>query len=118
MLTWIIQIFLLSLIFIFLLHHLFCYMKDTLTIPKVKDLVTYSSKKYDNIYSVLSNKNVKTDNEVSTSSSNYTEIDLLPNNADSLMKDELKNFLKKNLNKSEEYTEASSDLYSENYTYL
>jgi hypothetical protein len=34
------------------------------------------------------------------------------------MKDELKNFLKKNLNKSEEYTDASSDLYSENYTYL
>lgn len=114
MLTWIIQIFLLSLIFIFLLHHLFCYMKDTLTIPKVKDLVSYSSKKYDNIYSILSNQNKIPSNEISS----YTEIDLLPNNADSLMKDELKNFLKKNLNKGEEYTDASSDLYSENYTYL
>jgi uncharacterized protein YqgQ len=92
-------------------------MKDTLTIPKVKDLVSYSSKKYDNIYSVLSNKNGKVNNEISLSS-NYTEIDLLPNNADSLMKDELKNFLKKNLNKSEEYADASSELYSENYSYL
>jgi hypothetical protein len=89
-------------------------MKDTLTIPKVKDLVSYSSKKYDNIYSVLSNKNVKPINEISS----YTEIDLLPNNADSLMKDELKSFLKKNLNKSEDFTDASTELYSENYSYL
>jgi hypothetical protein len=94
-------------------------MKDTLTIPKVKDLVSYSSKKYDNINSVLSNKNGKLINDLSMSSElNYTEIDLLPNNADSLMKDELKNFLKKNLNKGDEFTNDSSELYTENYSYL
>ena len=116
MLTWLIQIILLSIIFIFLIHHLFCYMKNTLTIPKVKDLVTSPLKKYNDILSILLNKNIGSGTGAGTEDEStyktdeflgkalYTEIDLLPNNMDNSnpnpnsMKDELKKFLKTNLN--------------------
>lgn len=93
MLTWIIQIFIISIIFIFLVHHLLMFFKTTLTIPRVKDLVNTPNEKYQNIYDTILHK---------TSSSDYTDIDLLPNNnfgnESNVMKDELKSFLKKQLN--------------------
>uniref|UniRef100_A0A6C0KM39 Uncharacterized protein n=1 Tax=viral metagenome TaxID=1070528 RepID=A0A6C0KM39_9ZZZZ len=95
MLTWIIQISLLSIIFIFLIHHLLLFFKSTLTVPKIKDLVNSPNQKYKNIYETISNKNVS-----------YTNIDLLPCQPDikenKSMKDELKSFLKKQLNNDEE----------------
>lgn len=91
MLTWIIQISLISIIFIFLVHHLLMFFKTTLTVPKIKDLVNSPNQKYQNIYDTISHK-----------SSSYTDIDLLPNdnfvNSESTMKNELKSFLKKQLN--------------------
>ena len=106
MLTWIIQISLISIIFIFLVHHLLLFFKSTLTVPKIKDLVNSPTQKYKNIYDTISNKN-----------NSYTTIDLLPSsdfnstlefNSDfqdlnsavekKSMKDELKSFLKKQLN--------------------
>jgi len=96
MLTWIIQISLISLIFIFLVHNLIMFFKSTLTVPKIKDLVNSSEKKYQKIYDTLST----TDNKNS-----YTAIDLLPTSVvepDSSMKDELKSFLKKQLNNDTE----------------
>jgi len=94
MLTWIIQISLISIIFIFLVHHLLMFFKTTLTVPKIKDLVNSPNQKYQNIYDTISHK---------SSSSDYTDIDLLPNdnyvnNESSSMKNELKSFLKKQLN--------------------
>jgi len=104
MLSWIIQISLISIIFIFLVHHLITFFKTTLTVPKIKDLVNSSEKKYQKIYDTISNHN-----------NSYTSIDLLPNdsntnnntnnnNSDISMKDELKSFLKKQL-KSENETD-------------
>lgn len=91
MLTWIIQISLISIIFIFLVHHLLMFFKTTLTVPKIKDLVNSPNQKYQNIYDTISHK-----------SSSYTDIDLLPDdnfvNSESTMKNELKSFLKKQLN--------------------
>ena len=46
MLSWVIQITLISIILIFLVHHLINFFKSTLTVPKIKDLVNTSSKKY------------------------------------------------------------------------
>jgi cell shape-determining protein MreC len=106
MLTWIIQISIISIIFIFLVHHLLLFFKATLTVPKIKDLVNSPTQKYQNIFDTISNKN-----------NSYSSIDLLPtsefsSNPDFLsnlqevsvesksMKDELKNFLKKQLNNS------------------
>jgi hypothetical protein len=93
MLAWIIQISLISIIFIFLVHHLLMFFKTTLTVPKIKDLVNSPNQKYQNIYDTIAHK----------SSGGYTDIDLLPNdsfvsNESNSMKNELKSFLKKQLN--------------------
>ena len=112
MLSWIIQVIIISIILIFLVHYLINFFKSTLTIPKIKDLVNTPTKNYENIYNIINNRenNQKTDDyyiDSSSSSSssssnnsndnNYTLIDLLPNNDNINMKDELKNFLKSQL---------------------
>jgi len=94
MLTWILQISLISIIFILLVHHLLMFFKKTLTVPKIKDLVNSPNQKYQNIYDTISHN---------TSNGGYTDIDLLPNdntssNESDTMKNELKSFLKKQLN--------------------
>ena len=100
MLGWIIQIISISFLFILLVHHLICFFKNTLTIPKIKDLVRSTNKKYDNIYQVI-NENSK-DNNNSVDSS---YIDLLPvSNSTNYMKDELKFFLKEQLNFENEHS--------------
>jgi hypothetical protein len=67
------------------------FFKTTLTVPKIKDLVNSPNQKYQNIYDTISHK-----------STSYTDIDLLPTgdiiNESSNMKNELKSFLKKQLN--------------------
>jgi hypothetical protein len=104
MLSWIIQISLISILFIFLVHHLLLFFKSTLTVPKIKDLVNSPNQKYQHIYDTILNKSgsllVPSSSSSSSSSSvGYTNIELLPLNNDS-MKDELKSFLKKQLNKN------------------
>ena len=94
MLTWVIQISIISIIFIFLVHHLLMFFKTTLTVPKIKDLVNSSNQKYQNIYDTISHK---------TNVTSYTNIDLLPTEENIIseennMKNELKSFLKKQLN--------------------
>jgi hypothetical protein len=95
MLSWIIQMSIISIVFIFLIHHLLSFFKSTLTVPKVKDLVNSPTQKYQHIFDTLSK---------SSSSSSYTNIDILPtemedlNSSSSSMKNELKSFLKKQLN--------------------
>ena len=98
MLSWIIQISLISIIFIFLVHHLILFFKSTLTVPKIKDLVNSPNQKYQHIYDTISNNSSSSS---SSSTTGYTNIELLPLNNDS-MKDELKSFLKKQLNKNVE----------------
>lgn len=107
MLTWIIQISLISIIFIFLVHHLLMFFKSTLTVPKIKDLVNSPNQKYQNIYDTILHK---------TSSIGYTDIDILPNdnfvnNEPNTMKDELKLFLKKQLNGNNDNTMRMDSLF-------
>lgn len=124
MLSWIIQITIVSIILIFLVHYLFNFFKETLTVPKIKDLVNVPNKKYENMFNIISKTNETT---------NYTDIDLLPiqtnieaqsienneqkwNNqpdADS-MKNELKSFLKKQFKESTTTKEFSSEISSLN----
>lgn len=113
MLVWIIQISFISIILIFLVHHLIGFFKSTLTVPKIKDLVNSSNQKYQKIYDTISSS--------STTNSNSTSIDLLPIlgqpgldqnilrqpgleqpilDSDN-MKNELKSFLKKQLHNTE-----------------
>ena len=112
MFSWILQISIISIIFIFLVHHLLCFFKTTLTVPKMKDLVNSPVKKYQDIFDTISNSNTNSNtnsnfNKYLPSDSEYTDINLLPtenmNMSTSVpdMKDELKSFLKKQLNNSD-----------------
>jgi hypothetical protein len=108
--SWIIQITIISIILIFLVHHLINFFKGVLTVPKIKDLVNTQNEKYKNIYDTISNKNnyndLRTDNESNISKINYTLEDILPpnvntsvisNSKNNNMKNELRNFIKTQL---------------------
>ena len=118
MLSWILQISIISIIFIFLVHHLLCFFKTTLTVPKTKDLVNSPIKKYQDIFDTIANTNTNTNfnrnrnkylpSEPDSSDADYTDINLLPtenmnsSSSNKDMKDELKSFLKKQLNASDQ----------------
>jgi hypothetical protein len=98
MLSWVIQITVISIILIFLVHNLINFFKSTLTVPKIKDLVNTPTQKYENMYNIIQ-KNSNTSSE----SRDYTLIDLLPKEEEGpTMKSELKNFLKKQLHTSDD----------------
>jgi len=108
MLLWIIKISLLSILFIFLIHHLIVFFTSTLTIPKIKDLVNSPNEKYKNIYNTLNVNTQHTNtNTYAKNTNKSTDIDMLPlmdideiemdKMEDEHMKDELKLFLKKQL---------------------
>ena len=121
MLSWIIQISLISIILIFLVHHLIGFFKTTLTVPKIKDLVNSPTQKYQGMFDTISKGDINPSNfsyDLNTknvdinSSNSYTAIDLLPTEMQTntnfvldtstkdVMKDELKSFLKKQMNTS------------------
>lgn len=117
MLSWIIQISLISIILIFLVHHLIGFFKSTLTVPKIKDLVNSPSQKYQNMFDTISKADLNP-SKIDYHSNSYTAIDLLPTeiqqntntntntsfvldtSTKDVMKDELKSFLKKQMNTS------------------
>lgn len=114
MLNWIIQITILSLFSVILLHYIIDYLKDVMTIPKIKDLVENPSKKYKNMYNII-NRNIHTSS--SSTVQDYTLNDLLVPMKDEItqhdkfsMKDELKNFLKKQLNETPDENHDSKKL--------
>lgn len=119
MLSWIFQTTILSIIFIFLIHHLILFFKENLTIPKVKDLVNAPSQKYHDIYNIISSKKEEKKEVV------YNMEDLLPKDelpkpdVDS-MKNELKSFLKEQFNNTKTTISTTSlsdlDMYNSNST--
>ena len=115
MFSWILQISIISIIFIFLVHHLLCFFKATLTVPKMKDLVNSPVKKYQDIFDTITNTNTNTNYNKYLPNDNdndYTDINLLPtentntNSSGIEMKDELKMFLKKQLNNTSHEVEG------------
>lgn len=85
MLSWAIQTTIISLVIIFLIHSIYRYLKETLTIPKVKDLVNKPNEKYEEIYKIINQNN--NNGEI-----NYAK------SASSDMKEELKIFLNQQIN--------------------
>jgi len=105
MLSWILQITIISIVLIFLVHYLFNFFKSTLTVPKIKDLVNTPAQKYENMFSVISKSNsdpilsANLRENITNPNSEYTLTDLLPKQETKTdMKNELKNFLKKQMN--------------------
>jgi hypothetical protein len=115
--SWIIQITIISIILIFLVHHLINFFKSVLTVPKIKDLVNTPNEKYKNIYDTISHNkyrdyeyenDTENDKKFNINKVNYTLEDILPPNTNTTsianatahsnnMKNELKNFIKKQL---------------------
>ena len=104
MLSWIIQITIISTTLIFLVHYLINFFTSTLTVPKIKDLVNVPTLKYENMYNVIKRHDNNSSQSSSTSQTNkeYTLIDLLPTKDEATMKTQLKNFLKKQHNSSDD----------------
>ena len=98
MLSWIIQITIISVILVFLVHHLINFFKDTLTVPKIKDLVNVPTQKYENMLNIIKNNSNKYE-PPNNYTNEYKIVDLLPHSEEQpTMKNELKSFLKKQLN--------------------
>ena len=88
MLTWAIQTTIISLVIIFLVHSIYTYLKETLIVPKVKDLANKPNEKYEEIYKII-NQNNNSERSIMQSAS-------------SDMKEELKIFLNQQINKPSE----------------
>jgi hypothetical protein len=98
----ILQTILFSVLFIFLIHHLIAFFKNTLTVPKVKDLVNAPSKQYEGIYNII-------DKPGPGHGPATVHVDDTPaaEGTERNMKEELKHFLKKQL--TEQTIEPSHD---------
>jgi len=120
MIYWSIQTLIISIVLILLVHHLILFFKETLTIPKIKDLVNTTDDKYENIYKIISNANSVSsfDTLKGEKDSSTTLLSLLPNSNQNpngkiesakesvdieSMKNELRSFLKKNMQAPESY---------------
>jgi hypothetical protein len=92
MFFWIIRQILISFILIFVLHNIYNYFKNNLTVPKIKDLIRKPTQQYKEIYE-------KEEKAVDKES----------------MKNELKDYLK-NLSKNSTATklESAGDLFKDN----
>jgi hypothetical protein len=110
MLSLIIQITIVSIIFIFVIHYLINFFRDNLTVPKIKDLVNAPNKKYENMFNIIAS-------HTAIPSPKYNDYDLLPTSSTTIassalpqesMKDELKSFLKKQLQVSASSTDIST----------
>jgi hypothetical protein len=106
---WIIKVSFLSLTLILLLHYLYTFFISTLTIPKVKDLVTLPQQKYDELFHSLeqnnfvkgngnngngNNGNGNNGNGNGNNNSSNGNDNLLPSSSSQSMKDELIRFMK------------------------
>ena len=130
---WIIQITIISIILIFLIHHLITFFKSVLTVPKIKDLVNTPNHKYKNIYDIISNNASNTNitnktNNIDNGVITYNLEDIIPNSKNSInnnnnntetnMKLELKNFIKKQLNNDINIVQNSSTSISSLYSII
>jgi hypothetical protein len=95
MIYWTIKNIIISVIFIFLIHHLIEFFKNTLTVPKVKDLVNIPTQKYDRIFNTINKNNLNNSEEekIINLSTNINSLPVVDND----MKHELKKFLKQQM---------------------
>jgi len=108
MFFWTIQITTMSILLIFLVHHLFVFFMTQLTVPKVKDMVYAPAQKYEEIYRKISQNVGQNDSDMNATYAADTETEKntrlnslsqlqLQSQPQSSMKNELKNFLKDKL---------------------
>ena len=122
---WIIKVSILSFIFIFLLHYIYSFFISTLTIPKVKDLVTLPQQKYDELFNSLHFQHNKFTNDITDinnngnnvpASSTTIKMQSAPKQTTQAMKDELIKFMKEISHNNN--TNASSTAVADNNAVL
>jgi hypothetical protein len=91
---WFIQVSVASLIIIYVMHNLYSFFKDTLTVPKIKDMVKRPQQRYDALFRELRNQvqasNASNANEANASNANANAN---PGSEADNMKNELKRYL-------------------------
>jgi hypothetical protein len=91
---WFIQVSVTSLIIIFVLHNLYSFFKETLTVPKIKDMVKRPQQKYETLFRELRSINAISANANANANANATSTTTpSANTSDSEMKNELKRYL-------------------------
>ncbi len=95
MYSWIIKIAIISLVLIYLVHHLYDFFIKNLTTPKIKDLVNQPHHKYDEIL-----KKMNYVAETKKNTINNSKSEKITDEQNSNMKVELKNFLNSELKKN------------------
>lgn len=113
MIYWVIKISIISTIFILIVHNILYFLRDTLTIPKIQDLVHAPNEQYERIYNIINTNDTKTHipAQPSAMTNGTTLIDSIPAISSDMpkptlssqttqsMKDELKNFMKSHIGK-------------------
>jgi hypothetical protein len=90
---WIIQVLVASFVIIFVLHNLYVFFKDTLTVPKIKDMVKRPQQKYETLFRELRNNNHNSGHNNSNNNNGNSNNDNNNSNNDNAMKVELKRYL-------------------------
>ena len=75
----IIVLVIISLILIILIHYLFIFFKDTLTVPKIKDLFDEPQEKYKNIIEILNQENIENKVNVKEETTNISDLPINTN---------------------------------------
>jgi len=91
MLLWFIKISIISILLIIIVHHLFLFLQNNLSVPIVKDFVDIDEK-YQNMLNTIQEKDVSLINELPTTTEEQIQENIVEEQID--MKNELKNFLK------------------------
>lgn len=102
-----------------LIHHIFSFFKNTLTVPKVKDLVNQPKQLYKEMEETLNKPNNQSNKPNNQSNKYNKEVnnDFTSNNINTVeMKDELKNFFKElnQTNEFNQFNQNSTTTYSPN----
>ena len=104
---WIAQVVAVSFIIIFILHNLYFFFKETLTVPKMKDMVKRPQQRYDALFRELRMRNeVSSAAQISTAQISAAQISAAATSeANDDMKNELKRYLME-LNGSTAYLDS------------
>jgi hypothetical protein len=95
---WVVKVVAVSIMIIFLLHNLYIFFKETLTVPKMKDMVKRPQQKYESLFRELGE--LKRDNNINASATTIAANAANASNASNASKDEndtMKNELKRYL---------------------
>ena len=98
MFAWILKSAIISVLFIFLIHHLIKFFKNMLTTPKIKDFVTRPTQKYEQMLNAIhhTHTHAAASSSESVGTTNLEDLSKKENN----MKEELKQYLKTHLKDS------------------